>query len=167
MIQNVNNIEKNFTNSTKYGYTGVTGESILSRILIPANTFKNGDVITVEGVFDCSGSTGIDIYIGSATTIATSTNIMTRGFGTVQTYQTQSRTLHIVRANGDMTGVSPDRGTIVTSTSLGLFNEFYSSPVDIHSIDWTQDKYVFFTGTLYTSPAVRYFNQYSMKIWTY
>ena len=166
MIKN-NGIGKNFTNGTVTGVTGSTGEFLLSSILIPANTFKSGDVIRVDGLFESSGGTSIRIYVGSATTIATSTQIMVRSVFTEERIQTQSRTLHIVRANGDITGTSPDRGTIVTATSTGIFNEYRSGVASILSIDWTQDRYVFFTGTLGSDPANRYFNQYTMKIWTY
>jgi len=167
MIRNINNIEKNFTNSTKYGVTGFTGESILSWILIPANTFINGDVTSVSGIFSYSGASTIKMYVGSATTISTSSQIMIRSFGSGQECQTQSRTLHIVRANGDITGTSPDRGTIVPSTGSSIYDEFESTTTSTLSIDWTQDRYVFFTGTLLSTPAGRYIDQYSMKIWTY
>jgi hypothetical protein len=173
MIRNINNIKKNFTNPATgsayviYGVTGFTGEFVFSRILIPANTFINGDVITVEGIFECSGSSSVKMYVGSGLTPSTSTQISTTTFGTSQQFITHSRTLHIVRANGVMTGTSPDRGTIVPSTGTSLVNEFESTPTSILSIDWTQDRYVFFTGTLLSTPAGRYINQYSMKIWTY
>jgi hypothetical protein len=166
MIKN-NGIGKNFTNGNITGITGGTGEFLLNSILIPANTFKSGDVIRVDGLFESSGGTFIRIYVGSGTTIATSTQIMVRSVGTEERIQTQSRTLHIVRANGDITGTSPDRGTIVTATGTGIFNEYRSGVASILSIDWTQDRYVFFTGTLGSTPTNRYFNQYTMKIWTY
>jgi hypothetical protein len=70
MIKN-NGIGKNFTNGNITGITGGTGEFLLNSILIPANTFKSGDVIRVDGLFESSGGTFIRIYIGSGTTIAT------------------------------------------------------------------------------------------------
>jgi hypothetical protein len=168
MIKN-NGIGKNFTNGTVTGVTGSTGEFVLSSILIPANTFKSGDVISVDGLFESSGGTAIRIYVGSAATtpFSASTQVMVRSLFTEERIQTQRRTLHIVRANGDITGTSPDRGTIVTATGTGIFNEYRSGVASILSIDWTQDRYVFFTGTLGSDPANRYFNQYTMKIWTY
>jgi len=166
MIKN-NGVGKNFTNGTVTGVTGSTGEFVLSSILIPANTFQNGDVISIDGLFESSGGTAIRIYVGSATTIATSTQIMVRSVFTTERVQTQRRTLHIVRANGFTGGTSPDRGTIVIDKDTGFFNEYRSGVASILSIDWTQDRYVFFTGTLGSTPANRYFNQYTMKIWTY
>lgn len=166
MIKN-NDVGKNFTNGTVTGVTGSTGQFVLSSILIPANTFQNGDVISIDGLFESSGGTAIRIYVGSATTIATSTQIMVRSVFTTERVQTQRRTLHIVRADGFTGGTSPDRGTIVIDKDTGFFNEFRSGPASYLSIDWTQDRYVFFTGSLTSTPANRYFNQYSMKIWTY
>ena len=168
MIKN-NGIEKNFTNGNITGITGGTGEFLLSSMLIPANTFQNGDVISIDGLFESSGGTFIRIYVGSATTtpFSASTQVMIRSVNTEERIQTQRRTLHIVRADGFTGGTSPDRGTIVTSTSTGIFNEYRSGVASILSIDWTQDRYVFFTGTLGSDPANRYFNQYTMKIWTY
>lgn len=167
MIDNSNGVGINFTNSTKTGVTGVTGEVVLSSILVPANTFKSGDVIGIHGMFESSGGTFIRIYVGSATTIATATQVMVRSVFTEGRYQVQSRTLHIVRADGNMSGTLPDRGTIVTATSTGIFNEFRSGVANYLSLNWTTDLYVFFTGTLDSLPANRYFDQYSIKIWTY
>jgi hypothetical protein len=174
MIKKYNNIERNFTNTNTTSIQGfnIEGEYVLdSPILIPANTFKDGDIFTIEGIYDSSGATFVRFYVGSATTIATSTQLMVRSFNSSGfIYQTQRRTLHVVKANGDISGTSPNRGTILYSTTDGgNFDEFRSGNASILPIDWTTDKYIFSTVEFQAiSPQVnKFFWQYSLKIWTH
>ena len=56
MIYKNNNIQINFTDTTKKGVTGSTFETILGVIPISGNTFKNMDTFYVEGLFSSSAS---------------------------------------------------------------------------------------------------------------
>jgi hypothetical protein len=169
MIRYGNNIPFNFTTNGPITATGTTTETILCSVSISGGTFKSGDVVFIEGMFDSKTTLGLStkIYVNTGLTITAATQIMTRGLSAGDTWQIQERVLHIVRGDGSMTGTTPDRGTIFAASGTGIVNDIRSTTNSIASIDWTTNKVIFFTGTLNSAAAGNYIDQYFMKVWTY
>lgn len=165
MIYSNNNIEINFTDTTKIGVTGATIESILGVLPIPANTFKNNDTFFVEGLFVSSATTGtIKIYVNTGQTVSGAVQIMTRSIASGLVTQIQERTINIVRANG-LGSPTPDVGTNFAASGTGIVTDFRSTTATIAAIDWTKDNFIFFTATIGTGIDV-YIDQYYIKVWT-
>ena len=169
MIRYGNNIPFNFTTNGPITATGTTTETILCSVSISGGTFKSGDVVFIEGMFDSKTTLGVTtkMYVNTGSTISGATQIMSRGLSAGDTWQIQERVLHIVRGDGSMTGTTPDRGTIFAASGTNNVTDFRSTTNSIASIDWTTDKVIFFTGTLGSASAGNYIDQYFMKVWTY
>ena len=169
MIRYVNDITINFTTRRVNRASGTTTETILSSVSISGGTFKSGDVVFIEGMFDSKTTLGVTtkIYVNTGSTITAATQIMSRSISAGDTWQIQERVLHIVRGDGSMTGTTPDRGTIFAASGTANVTDFRSTTNSIASIDWTTNKVIFFTGTLNSSAAGNYIDQYFMKVWTY
>jgi hypothetical protein len=166
MIYKNNNIQINFTDTTKKGVTGSTFETILGVIPISGNTFKNMDTFYVEGLFSSSASTtgSVKLYVGSGETLTGAQQIMSRTFATGRVFQIQERTIHIVRANG-VFDVTPDAGTNFAASGTGIVTDFRSTTSTIASIDWTTNKFIFFTVNLGMGTG-NFIDQYYIKVWT-
>ena len=169
MIRYGNNIPINFTTRGVNQVSGTTTETILCGVSIPGGTFKSGDVVFIEGMFDSksTSSTVMKMYVNTGSTITSATQIMIRSLSAGDTWQIQERVLHIVRGDGSMTGTTPDRGTIFAASGTNNVTDFRSTTDSVASIDWTTDKVIFFTGTLNSAAAGNYIDQYFMKVWTY
>jgi hypothetical protein len=170
MIYKNNNIQINFTDTTKKGFTGTTiFDIILGVIPISGNTFKNMDTFYVEGLFSSSisGSTGsIKLYVGSGETLTGAQQIMNRSVASGSVFQIQERTIHIVRANGAF-DVTPDAGTNFAASGTGIVTDFRSTTSTIASIDWTKDKFIFFTTSISAgATGGSFIDQYYIKVWT-
>lgn len=171
MILNKNNkFGLNFVDIPIFTVSGATTDTILGSVTVPANTFIDGDVAYFEGYFEASGSTSgfITAYVNTGTTLTGATQIMIRSFNAGATLQTQSRTMHIVRSDGSLTGTTPDRGTIVTASGTGIFNDFRSATISYLPINWKIDQEIIFTCRFNTpvSPA-SFVTLYCIKVWTF
>ena len=169
MIRNGNHIPINFTTRGVNSASGTMTETILSSVSISGGTFKSGDVVFIEGMFDSKTTSGVTtkMYVNTGSTIAGATQIMSRGIDAGDTWQIQERVLHIVRGDGSMTAATPDRGTIFAASGTANVTDFRSTTNSIASIDWTTNKVIFFTGTLGSAAHGNYIDQYFMKVWTY
>jgi len=169
MIRYGNNIPINFTTNGVNRASGTTTETVLCSVSISGGSFKSGDVVFIEGMFDSKTTLGVTtkIYVNTGSTITAATQIMSRAISAGDTWQIQERVLHIVRGDGSMTGTTPDRGTIFAASGTANFTDFRSTTNSIASIDWTTDKVIFFTGKLNSAAAGNYIDQYFMKVWTY
>ena len=169
MIRYGNNIPINFITRGVNRASGTTTETILSSVSISGGTFKSGDVVFIEGMFDSKTTSGVTtkMYVNTGSTIAGATQIMRKVLHVGDTWQIQERVLHIVRGDGSMTAATPDRGTIFAVSGTNNVTDFRSTTDSIASIDWTTDKVIFFTGTLVSASAGNYIDQYFMKVWTY
>jgi hypothetical protein len=169
MIRYGNDISINFTTRGINRASGTTTETILSSVSISGGTFKSGDVVFIEGMFDSKTTSAliVKMYVNTGSTIAAATQIMSRSLSSGDMWQIQERVLHIVRGDGSMTGTTPDRGTIFAASGTNNVTDFRSTTDSIASIDWTTNKVIFFTGTLNSAAAGNYIDQYFMKVWTY
>lgn len=158
-------------NVYEYGpvsHTGNTNLTILESIVIPANTYKSGDLIRIEGMFSKSASSGtytIRIYwvSGSTPTTSGAIQISVRGFNAVNNFTIQERRLYIRTANGTGTGIS--LGTECISSSVGVFNDYRAEAISNLAIDWTVTGCIFYTVQLGNSSDT--VTQHYLKIWEF
>ena len=167
MIYRNNDIQINFTDTTKKGVTGTTIQTVLGVIPISANTFQNYDTFFVEGLFVSSATSAtLRIYVNTGQTVTSSaTQIMIRGVSSGLVTQIQERTINIIKSDGNVSEVSPDIGTNFAASGTGIVTDFRSTTATIASIDWTKDNYIFFTAALGLG-ATNYIDQYYIKVWT-
>ncbi len=166
MIYRNNDIQINFTDTTKKGVTGTTTETVLGVIPISANTFQNYDTFFVEGLFVSSATSAtIRMYVNTGQTVTSSaTQIMIRGVVPGLATQIQERTINIVTANG-LGSPTPNVGTNFAASGTGIFTDFRSTTATIAPIDWTKNNFIFFTVVL-GSGATNFIDQYYIKVWT-
>lgn len=168
MIRKINGVNvRNFDYSNAaVSHTGNTIQTKLMSVLIPANTFKNGDLIDIEGVFYKTGTAGTytyRFYWNTTDTITGATLVATRSIGATNIFASGSRRLSIRVADGS--GSAPNIGTHVISATTGLVTEYSSNNQSDLALNWTVDSYLMTSITL--GNAGDTVTQLSFKIWTY
>lgn len=167
MIRKINDINiRNFYEGTETSITGTLTQTKLISIPIPANTFKAGDLITIDALFSKTGTAGIFTYRffwNSSDILTGAIQIGVRSITNTQLSATGSRRLSIRTANGG--GSAPEVGTEVIAAVTAIYSEYQSNTISNLALDWTIDSYVICAVTL-GNTADSVFQQY-MKIWTY
>jgi hypothetical protein len=168
MIRKINGVNvRNFDyNNATVSHTGNTIQTKLMSVLIPANTFKNGDLIDIEGVFYKTGTAGsytYRFYWHTLDQISGATLLGTRAIGAANIFASGSRRLSVRIADGS--GSAPNIGTHVISVSAGLYNEYQSNAHSDLALNWTVDSYLM--ASIALSSAADTATQLSFKIWTY
>lgn len=168
MIRNINGINvRNYNYSgSSVSHTGSVTETKLMSILIPANTFMAGDLITIDSIFVKTGTAGTytyKFYWNSSDTISGAVQLGTRGIGSTNTFAKGTRRMSVRTANGG--GSAPEVGTEIMSTTTSLASEYQSNAISNVALNWTVDSYLMASITLgNASDSVA---QYELKIWTY
>jgi hypothetical protein len=167
MIRYINDINvRNYYGGAEVSVTGTLTQTQGVSVQVPANTFKAGDLVTIDTLFSKNGTAGnftYRLFWNSTDTISGAIQLTTRSISNTQLFATCSRRLSVRTANG--TGSSPEVGTELISTTAGLFTEYQSNGISNVAIDWTVDGYIMGAITL-SSTADTVINQY-LKIWTY
>ena len=177
MIRKINGINlRNFTDGTTYTVSGTSAEILTASLLIPANTFKSNDWITLDGAFEVNAPSGDPVggvtckfYWNTSFSIAGAIQICAESntivVGSPQKYCEFSRRLSIRTANGGGSGIS--LGTELSATGdTGGRNEYASqSTVSNISINWTVNGYLF--TTIQQSVPTDISKQQFFKLWTY
>lgn len=147
-------------------HTGNTTNTILESVLVPANTYRDGDHILLDGMFGKTGTANIWFIrfywvAGSTPTLSGATQLSIRGMGSTNLFTIQNRRLYIRTADG--TGSGFTLGTEVAAAGSGLYNDYRSEGVSNLALDWTVDSCVFCTVQLNNSSDIG--TQYYLKIW--
>lgn len=158
-------------NVYEYGpvsHTGNTNLTILESIVIPANTYKAGDLIRIEGMFSKSGTSNgafVRMYwvAGSTPTTSGATLISTTKIFTSTNFSIQERRLYIRTANGTGTGIS--LGTECFSSTTTSASDYTSGAISNLSIDWSVTGCIFHTVQL--DGTVDTYTQHYLKIWEF
>ena len=177
MIRKINGINlRNFTDGTTYTVSGTSAEILTASLLIPANTFKSNDWITLDGAFEadnpsfdpvggvtCKFYWNTSFSTAGAIQICQETNIPT--LGPPRNYWEFSRRLSIRTANGGGSGIS--LGTELSATGATGGRTEYNSQETVSniSINWTVDGYLF--TTIQQSVPSDISKQQFFKLWTY
>ena len=149
-------------------HTGNTTNTVLMSVVVPANTFRAGDLIYLDAMFDKTGSAGtwtLRYYwvSGSTATLSGAILISTRGISAGNLFGTQNRRLYVRTANGTGSGLTLGTETIASAT--GLFNDYRSEAISNLAINWTVTGTIFCAVQLTSSgDTVR---QHYLKIWEY
>lgn len=131
----------NFTGSENN--TSIT-ETILSSVLIPANSFKTYDIIEIESRLRKNNSNGaatIRIRIGTG---QTTTDSLVATFSST----TISDSFIPIKRTLKITSATTTTQVINSSTSLSFDDEFSGSTLSDVTIDWTKNNYISVTGQL-------------------
>ena len=177
MIRKINGINlRNFTDGTTYTVAGTSAEILTASLLIPANTFKNNDWITLDGAFEANDSIGEAVggvtckfYWNTSFSIAGAIQICaesnTPTLGPPRSYWEFSRRLSIRTANGGGSGISLGTELSATGATGGRTEYNSQSTVSNISINWTVDGYLF--TTIQQSVFLDISKQQFFKLWTY
>lgn len=147
--------------------SGTTTETITSAIVIPANTYKEGDFIELESMFNKVGTNSaytIRYYSISGNTPILSgveKQLGVRSIGATNRFATLNRRLYIRTANG--TGSGLNLGTELASVTSGIFDDYEYTTVSNVAIDWTNDVTIF--STIQNSSTLDSTTQHYLKIW--
>ncbi len=167
MIRKINDINlRNFNDGLVVSFTGSLTQTKLMSILIPANTFKAGDLITVEALFGKTGTAGTlthRLYWNSTDSITGAIQLAIRAVTAANRFAFTSRRLSVRTANGG--GSAPEVGTELIVTTTGFASEYASSTVSNVALDWTSDSYVMASVQLGNAGDTVF--QYTLKIWTH
>lgn len=131
--------------------TGVTTQTILQSILIPAGTIKQDDILTIRARFSKTSSLGgwtPSVYINSALSVSGAQEIFQSAQGATIRYAQIKRQV-VVRA---LTGASNE--ILNSSLATGITDDIVvatGTPTQLRTIDWTVDNYLFTTGQLVNS----------------
>jgi hypothetical protein len=169
IVRNVNGVNlRNFTDSTTVTQLLSTSENIVGSILVPANTFRAGDLITLEAMFFKSNDTGnftCRYYYNTTNSLAGAVLIQeVTSVSNIIKYIHLYRRLYIIQANGGGTGSELGTELLGTSQSddLRLNSGFLSGNL---SINWTNDVYIICSlqnTSTNTATSKRF-----LKLWTY
>jgi len=156
-------------NLYEYGtttHTGDTNNTILESVVVPANTYRTGDIIMLDSMFDKSGTAGtwnLRYYwvAGNTPTLSGATQLSLRGILATNQFATQNRRLYIRTADG--TGSGFTLGTEVITAGSGIFNDYRSEAVSNLALDWTSVSCIF--STVQLNNSTDRVTQYYLKIW--
>jgi len=153
--------------TTSVSHSGNTNNTILGSVVVPANTYKAGDLIQLDSMFEKIGTAGITTlrfyWVSGATpTLSGAIQLSIRGFVAANRFSTQTRRLYIRTANGTGSGLT--LGTELLTTTGGIFYDYFSSQARSNaSINWTVTGTIFCTVQLGNS-ADQVIQHY-LKIW--
>lgn len=174
MIRKINDINlRNFTDATTYSNASIlsTPEVKTASILIPANTFKAGDLISLESMFWKNNTTGTftwKYYYNTSDSLVGATQLATfTSASNTIVFSHGYRRLSIIVANGGGSGI--DLGSEILSTTQNISTDLTGglglTTMDNVAINWTANVYLICSlqnSTIGTTTSQRFF-----KVWTY
>jgi hypothetical protein len=137
------------TTTTPAGSVNSTSNTLINSLLIPANTFSSGDIVTIEtcvtksatnNAFSFYFAVNTSATLVGATLVATNTSVA-NNIRAAQLY----RRLAIDVASGS------GNGTIVLNTSFAARDDIsgtYTTGFSTLTTDWTVDQYLIVAGSV-------------------
>ena len=139
------------TTTTPAGSVNSTSNTLINSLLIPANTFSSGDIVTIETCVTKSATNNIFSFyfylntsatLVGATLVATNTSVPNNLTRSAQLY----RRLAIDVASGS------GNGTIVLNTSFAAREDIgstnYTTGFSTLTTNWTVDQYLIVSGSV-------------------
>lgn len=137
------------TNSyTTVNITGTVAETILSTIFVPANTFKQYDMVGIESRIrktSTNGTATIRLRVGTTQSLSAMQIATFTSTSAAHTYIPIMRRMVIKTLNGT------SDGTEIVTSSTSLVSDSYrdgDTGVSNLAINWTVDNYIIATGQL-------------------
>jgi hypothetical protein len=120
--------------------SGTSGVQLIRSQLIPANTFANGDIVTIRQRLrrntGTAGTVSLAIYYNSSNVLAGAISLGVSTAATNQPFNQMKRELFIKSASTEVLSASSNLQTDDLVTTVG---------VSATAADWTQDQYILFT----------------------
>ena len=138
------------TSTTPTGSVNSTSNTLIHSLLIPANTFSSGDIVTIETcVTKSAANNAFSFYfyvntsalLGGATLVATNTSVATA-----------TRAAQLYRRLAIDVAAGTGNGTIVLNTSLAARDDIgvvnYTTGFSTLTTNWTIDQYLIVSGSV-------------------
>ena len=138
------------TTTTPTGSVNSTSNTLINSLLIPANTFSSGDIVTIEtcvtksatnGAFNFYFSVNTSATLVFATLVATNTSVASN-VRAAQLY----RRLAIDVASGSGNGTIVVNTSIAARDDIGIAN--YTTGFSTLTTNWTTDQYLIVSGSV-------------------
>jgi hypothetical protein len=138
------------TTTTPAGSVNSTSNTLINSLLIPANTFSSGDIVTIEtclaksatnGAFNFYFSVNTSATLVFATLVATNTSVASN-VRAAQLY----RRLAIDVASGSGNGTIVVNTSIAARDDIGIAN--YTTGFSTLTTNWTVDQYLIVSGSV-------------------
>lgn len=138
------------TTTTPAGSVNSTSNTLINSLLIPANTFSSGDIVTVETCLTKSATNGafsFYFYVNTSSSLVGATLVATNtSVGNTTRAAQLYRRLTIDVANGS------GNGTIVLNTSFAARDDIgvanYTTGFSTLTTNWTVDQYLIVSGSV-------------------
>jgi hypothetical protein len=138
------------TTTTPAGSVNSTSNTLINSLLIPANTFSSGDIVTIETCVTKSAANNLFSFyfyvntsalLGGATLVATNTSVASN----IRAAQLYRRlTIDVASGSGN--------GTIVLNTSFAARDDMgsgnYTTGFSTLTTNWTVDQYIIVSGSV-------------------
>lgn len=146
---NIGDIYKVITTTTPTGSINSTSNTLINSILIPANTFTTGDIVTIETCVTKSSTINTHtqrFLINTSATLMLATQIATvTGTAATRAFQLFRR-LSIVNSSGSGDATKVISSTFNARDDIGVGN--YTGGFSTLSINWTVDQYLIVSGSV-------------------
>lgn len=138
------------TTTTPAGSVNSTSNTLINSLLIPANTFSSGDIVTIETCVTKSAANNLFsfyFYVNTSATLVGATLVATNTSVAAATRAAQLyRRLTIDVASGS------GNGTIVLNTSFAARDDIgvgnYTTGFSTLTTNWTVDQYLIVSGSV-------------------
>lgn len=138
------------TTTTPAGSVNSTSNTLINSLLIPANTFSSGDIVTIETCVTKSAANNafsFYFYVNTSATLVGATLVATNTSVAAATRAAQLyRRLTIDVASGS------GNGTIVLNTSFAARDDVgvanYTTGFSTLTTNWTVDQYIIVSGSV-------------------
>ena len=138
------------TTTTPAGSVNSTSNTLINSLLIPANTFSSGDIVTIETCVTKSAANNLFsfyFYVNTSATLVGATLVATNTSVAAATRAAQLyRRLTIDVASGS------GNGTIVLNTSFAARDDIgvgnYTTGFSTLTTNWTVDQYIIVSGSV-------------------
>lgn len=147
--------------------TGTTAQTILSSVVVPANTFTTGDFVYLDSMLSKTGTaagwTWRFYWVqGTTATLTGATALSTRTGGNTTQYAAHVRKLYIRTATSTGTGLTQSTELVHPSTT-NVFDDWRTGVRTSVGINWTVDNTFFITAQLVNSGDTA--RSYYIKFW--
>lgn len=138
------------TTTTPAGSVNSTSNTLINSLLIPANTFSSGDIVTIETCVTKSAANNafsFYFYVNTSATLVGATLVATN-----TSVATATRAAQLYRRLTIDVAAGTGNGTIVLNTSFAARDDIgvgnYTTGFSTLTTNWTVDQYIIVSGSV-------------------
>jgi hypothetical protein len=137
------------TSTTPTGSVNSTSITLIHSILIPANTFSSGDIVTIETCVTKSAASNafsFYFYVNTSSTLVGATLVATN-----TSVATATRAAQLYRRLAIDVPAGTGNATIAVNSTFGVRDDIsgtYTTGFSTLSINWTVDQYLIVAGSV-------------------